>query len=60
MAGSQGKAESVPNSMSATTESAASTTIVLVLVILLCSLSCGLMLLLDPRTLAVDSVYQEF
>jgi hypothetical protein len=60
MAGSQGKAESIPNSMSAATEGSASTAIVLALVILLCSLSCGLMLLLDPRTLAVDSVYQEF
>jgi hypothetical protein len=35
-------------------------TAVLVLTILLCSASCALMLMLDPRSLAVDSVYQGF
>jgi hypothetical protein len=60
MADSPKNAGSIPNAMSASTEGSAATTIVLTLVILLCTLSCGFMLLLDPRTLAVDSVYQEF
>jgi hypothetical protein len=60
MADSTSSAGRIPNAMSAATEGSAATTIVLTLVILLCMLSCGFMLLLDPRTLAVDSVYQEF
>jgi hypothetical protein len=35
-------------------------TAALFLVILLCSISCGLMFLLDPHSLDVTSVYQQF
>jgi hypothetical protein len=40
--------------------SGAAKTATLVLAIFLCSVSCLLMLMLDPRSLAVDSVYQGF
>lgn len=42
------------------TEGSRTTTIVLGLAIVLCACACGLMLLLDPRTLAVNSVYSKF
>jgi hypothetical protein len=60
MAESHSSAADAPNAMSPATEGSRTTTILLGLAIVLCVCACGLMLLLDPRTLAVNSVYSKF